>query len=371
MIRHTQHMFRSGLMLLAGSGIALSSCSDREAESAPAVPPAVIFNLPEAGETPFRSFPGEVTSEDALSLSFEVAGRLIDFPVYDGKVVAAGDRIAALDPADFQAAVDAAQARFQAAEQEFVRATTLRQRDVIAQSELDQRREAVDVAQADLRTARRSLDETLLSAPFKGRVARRFVRNHQNVSAREPVVLLQNTAVLDVEVQIPEALMARIDAQTTAAQASALVEASVEFAAVPGERFPLTLRSFATQANPSSRTFPVSFVLHPPGDRNILPGMTCTVNLRFRNPDGTPVAQPGIFEIPARALLTAEGQTWVWRWDEVTGAVSRVPVELVAFTGDFVQVRADELQQGDAVVASGVRFLSEGGRVRRMEGRQL
>jgi membrane fusion protein, multidrug efflux system len=360
----------SPILTAVGLAICTVGCSKEKEETVTITPPAVIFSLPAPGEAPFRNFPGEVTSEDNLRISFEVPGRLVHFPVYDGKVVEAGDLIGRLDQADFRAAFDAAQARATSAQQEFDRATTLRQRNVISQSELDQRREALDVTQADLRTAQRALTDTQLFAPIKGRISRRFVRNHQNIQAREPVVLLQNISTLDIEVQIPEALMASISANTTAAEANKLVEAEVEFAAVPGDRFPLTLRSFSTQANPSSRTFPVTFVLRPPADRNILPGMTCTVGLRFRNPDGTPVVQAGIFQIPVRALLTAEGKPWVWRWDAKTGNVSRLPVEMVALTGEYVQVRAEGLKAGDELVASGVRFLSEGDTVSRMESRQ-
>jgi len=347
-----------------------AGCSEKKEERIPAVPPVLVFTLPEADAVPFRSFPGEVTAQDNVRLSFDVAGRLVDFPVYDGKVVTQGELIGQLEQGDFRAALDAAQATFNTAQQEFERNRTLRQRNVIAQNELDRHREAYDRADASLRTAQKAFNDTRLFAPIKGRVSQRFVRNFQNVQAREPVVLLQNIATLDIDVQIPETVMAGVRRNTTASEAHDQVEASVEFAAVPGERFPLTLRSFATQANPSSRTFLVSFMLRPPEDRNILPGMTCTVFLRFRGADGTPVAQPGLFQIPVRALVTAEGKTSVWRWDAATGKVARVPVEMVSLVGETIQIRSEGLKPGDELVSSGVRFLSEGMAVQRLETRK-
>jgi multidrug efflux system membrane fusion protein len=350
--------------------LAAGGCSEKKEERVVAVPPVLIFTLPEADGAPFRSFPGEVTAQDNVRLSFDVAGRLVDFPVYDGKVVAQGELIGQLEQGDFRAALDAAQATFNTAQQEFERNRTLRQRNVIAQNEFDRHREAFERADAALRTARKAFEDTRLFAPIKGRVSQRFVRNFQNVQAREPVVLLQNIETLDVDVQVPEAVMASVRRGTTAAQAHDLVEASVEFAAVPGERFPLTLRSFATQANPSSRTFLVSFRFRPPEDRNILPGMTCTVFLRFRHADGTPVVPAGLFQIPVRALATAEGKAFVWRWDAATGRVARVPVEMGTLTGETIQVRSDDLKAGDELVSSGVRFLSEGMTVQRLETRK-
>lgn len=360
---------RGSTALFAGITLFAAGCS-KPKETVAATPPVKIFQLPASHEAPFRSFPGEVSALENARLSFDVSGRLTDFPVYDGRIVQAGDLIGRLDQGDFRAALDSARARFTAAQQEFERAKTLRQRNVIAQNELDRHREARDVSEAALRTAQKALDDTQLFAPFKGRISERLVRNFQNVRAQEPVVLLQNVTSLEIDVQIPESLMALVNRDTSAAEARKLVEARAEFAALPGEQFPITLRSFATRANPSSRTFLVSFDLTPPDDRNILPGMTSTVQLRFRNPNGTPIIEPGIYEIPVRALGTDAGQTWVWRWNAQTGIVSRVPVEMLGLVGEFVQIRAIDLKPGDELVASGVRFLSEGATVRRLETRQ-
>ncbi|QIF02420.1 efflux RND transporter periplasmic adaptor subunit [Roseimicrobium sp. ORNL1] len=359
---------RLPLLLAAGFTLFVVGCSDEPEERKPATPPVTIFSLPEVGEAPFRSFPGEVTAEHNVNLSFDVGGRLVDFPVYDGKVVKPGDLIGQLDQNDFRAALDSVQASFRAARQEYDRGRGLLERRAVSQSEVDRLREAFEVVEASQRAAQKAFDDTKLFAPIKGRISRRFVRNFQNVQAREPVVLLQDISTLEVDVQVPEAHFAMLDRNVTAGELSKRIEGSVEFPAIPGERFPLTLRSFATQANPSSRTFLVSFVLRPPEDRNILPGMTCTVHLRFRKEDGSPLVQPGLFQIPVRALLTAEGKTWVWRWDAATGKVERVPVEVATLAGDSVQIRSEGLKLGDDLVSSGVRFLSAGMTVRRLEG---
>lgn len=362
-LRASTHLIFIALALFSG-------CTKQKKESAPATPPVRIFTLPEPGESPFRSFPGEVTAGQNVRLSFDVSGRLIDFPVYDGKLVMPGDLVGQLDPADFRASLDAALTTFHTAEQEFQRQRQLRERQVISESEFDRHRETFERAEADLRTAQKAFDDTKLSAPIKGRVSRRFVRNFQNVPAGEPVILLQDVSSLDVDIHVPESLMTRIGPGASAADVASLVEGEAEFGAIPGERFPLTLRSFATQAHPSSRTFLVSFRLRPPEDRNILPGMTSNVHVRFKNPDGTPLSNEGLHEIPLSALATIDGGTWVWKWDSHSGKVARIPVEMVSLAGGSVQVRSSELKANDEIVASGVRFLSDGMEVRRMESAQ-
>lgn len=345
----------------------LPGCSGEHEKAVEAVPPVHVFELNPPASAAFRSFPGEVAAMANGRLSFDVSGRLIDFPVYDGKVVEAGALIGRLDASDFQAQFDTARARFIAARDEFARQTTLRDRRVIAQNEWDRQREAFEVAEAALRTAQKALEDTELFAPFKGRVAHRFVRNFQNVQARELVVLLQDVSTLKVDVQIPESSMSRVPRNATVEQVRPLLEAKAEFAAMPGQFFDLTLDSFSTRASTASRTFLVSFVFNPPEDSNILPGMTCNVFVRFREDGSAPPAAEAGFVVPVRAILAADGKSWVWKWNAADGSVARVSVELGGPVGDGILIRSPGLVSGDLLVASGVRFLSEGSRVRRLE----
>ena len=90
--------------------------------------------LPHRGQhrrSPFRSFPGEVVSPRTGRLSFEVSGRLIEFPIQNGQLVKKGDLIGQLDTADFIAARDSAQASFDAAKINFERNEGLQQRGAV------------------------------------------------------------------------------------------------------------------------------------------------------------------------------------------------------------------------------------------------
>lgn len=331
-----------------------------------AVPPVRIVELAPPAAASFRSFPGEVAAVANGRLSFDVGGRLVEFPVYDGKILEAGALVGRLDPTDFEAQFATASSRFQTARDELARQQQLFDRRVIARAELDRHREAFDVAEANLRTAQKALDDTVLTAPFRGRVAHRFVRNFQNVQPRELVVLLQDVSRLKVDIQLPESSVSRAAAGATAAELRSLVEAKAEFASLPGRLFDLTLDSFATRANPASRTFPVSFVFDPPDDASVLPGMTCNVLVRFKN-EAQAAARTTEFLVPAVAVATSGGSAAVWKWDASSGRVTRVAVELVGPSGESLRIRSQGLAPGDRIAASGVRFLSEGMTVRALE----
>jgi multidrug efflux pump subunit AcrA (membrane-fusion protein) len=153
----------------------------------------------------------------------------------------------------------------------------------------------------------------------------------------------------------------------TAENAREKLEAKVEFPAIPGRTFDLELKSFGTEASRSARTFLVTFNLYPPEGQNILPGMTCTVLLRLKRTPSANASEESLFQIPLRAVSTSDGKSSLWKLDPKALTVSQVPIELRQITGQTVNVVGATLAPGDEIVISGVRFLSEGMTVQRMQ----
>lgn len=328
--------------------------------------PLVRTLVVESGQTDsFRRFPGEVSALQTSEMSFDVPGRLIERPATQGLVVAAGELLARLDAENFETRLSSATARLNNAREELERRKQLHRRGVIAVSELEQFQTQFEVAEAEQREAQRALDDTRLVAPFDGRVARTLVNNFQNVQAKQPVLVFQNISELEVDIEVPERLMSLAGQGVTAESARDLLEGRVEFSAIPGQTFPLQLKSFSTEATPAARTFRVTFTLHPPPGSNVLPGMTCTVLLR-RTGGEQAQQEPGLFEVPVQSVSTTEGGSAVWKVSPGDSTVRRVPVELLEPVGQSLRIRSNGLNSGDEIVVSGVRFLSEGAQITRM-----
>jgi multidrug efflux system membrane fusion protein len=347
-----------------------ASCS-KEEERPVVAQPVRLFVLQDGHEAPFRSFPGEVVSPRTGRLSFEVSGRLIEFPIQNGQLVKKGELIGQLDTADFIAARDSAQASFDAAKSNFERNQALQQRGAVAIAVVDRARQELDMADASLRTALRALDETRLLAPFDGRIAERIARELQNVRAQEQVAILEDISSLEIEINIPERDMMIGSRGLTVDEAREMLEAKVEFSSMPDQRLDLDLKTFSTRANPVSRTFLVSFAFEPPPDQNILPGMTGSVLIR-RTPETAADAagDKAVRMVPVEAITTHSGASTIWRLDPESMTVSAVPVEISSIKGGAALIRAEQLANGDEIVASGARFLAEGTPVSRMEPRK-
>ncbi len=355
--------FRRAL-LLSASPLLLAGCPAPD-QPAPAVPPVQTLVLQQSVAQNFRRFPGEVVALRTTQMSFDVAGRMIERPATQGMTAARGELLARLDPENFEARLASANARLVNARDELARRRQLRERGVISATEFDQFTTEFQVAEAAQREAQRALDDTRMVAPFDGRVARTLLNVGTSVQPKQPVLVFQDISRLEVDIEVPEQSMTLVAQGITAENARGMLEAQVEFPAMPGRRFDLSLKSFSTEATAAARTFRVTFDLEPPADANILPGVTCTVLLRARGTEEQ-VVEEGVFEVPAQAVGTVEGAPVIWRLDTEALTVSSIPVELLGPAGHSMRLRSTALKPGDEIAVSGVRFLSEGMKVGRM-----
>jgi len=146
------------------------------------------------------------------------------------------------------------------------------------------------------------------------------------------------------------------------------VAAFAQFADMPERRFPVTLKSYATEADPTTQTYEVVLALksRPPG-LTLLPGMSVTV-LPFAPTAAKSGPAGSALSIPLTAVVSdATGGTFVW----VVGAggqVTRSNVVLGDIRGGDVTV-ASGLNAGERIVTAGVSALREGMKVRPLDAR--
>lgn len=178
-------------LTLSVTVLAAASCGggDSGQEREIAVRPVKIVTLSPASDLQTSRYPAVVSAGRFSEVSFQVGG-LIKEIVVDAQEVAAGDLIARLDQRDFESQVAAARSQFQDAEDEYQRALRLAPEEAIARSVLEQRESQRDVARAQLDTAEKALEDTVLRAPFAGAVAQVPVRERQNVDAGQLVATL-------------------------------------------------------------------------------------------------------------------------------------------------------------------------------------
>ena len=349
-----------GLALMGGAGYAVFFVDWRT--EVPPEPPVirplktVLIGAPHAAAG--RKYPGRVQPNQQVDLAFQVAGPLIEFPVRNGQEVVAGELIARIDPRDFENDLAAARAEFAEAKALYQRMERLYQDGSASQVEYEREKKNYEVKEAAAKQAEKDLDDTNLRAPFAGRIANTLVENYQNVRAKQPVVSLQDISSVEIEVNVPEQRIAVAKEDREAYRFVAT------FDYLPGREFEVTLLEFATEADPATQTYAVTFAMPSPEDLNIFPGMTATVESFDRSP---PEGQRAAFAVPIDAVpVDGRGQHYVWvvrSAEDGTGAVHRVDVQVGEMVQDDILV-LDGLEQGQHIAAAGVHLLQEGQRVR-------
>ncbi len=336
----------------------LAGCGEQTQEVKPVVRPVKTMVIGGASSEFQRTFTARVRASDRVELAFQVPGRIIELPVKKGQQLKQGDLIGRLDQRDYKSNLKSAQAEFDTALANFKRGDELVEKGFISRTDYDRLRSRRDVTAADLDKAKKALEDTDLKAPFDGVVAQRFVENFTEVRAKQKIVSLQDTSLLELVIYVPEHIVAIM---REGGPRNAILYA--EFNAIPGEKFPLTVKEFSTQADATTQTFEYVLTMPRPEARNILPGMTANVHASRADIDES--QQAASFTIPAIAVFSDEksqSQVWIIKQPENTAHARRVTTGNLS-GNDQIEILAG-IESGEMIAIAGVSQLREGMRVR-------
>jgi membrane fusion protein, multidrug efflux system len=175
------------IVLLAAT---LSGCDDKPAQqAAPAPPPVTVAQPVKRMVTDWDEFTGRFDAVEEVQVRARVGGFVTGVEFRDGAIVNAGDLLYLIDPRPFEAVAEQAdgqlsdaRAKAELAKRELDRALTLIQSQNVAESTVDQRRQALQAAKAAqtqaeglLKAAQLNIEFTHVLAPISGRVSRHLV----------------------------------------------------------------------------------------------------------------------------------------------------------------------------------------------------
>ncbi|TNF99923.1 MAG: efflux RND transporter periplasmic adaptor subunit [Gammaproteobacteria bacterium] len=340
--------------------VMLSGCGKNEPqEVAEPIRPVKTVVIEALGGKKIREFPGLVGASQRAEMSFRVAGQLAELPVREGDQIESGQTIARLDETDFKIALNDSKATYDKALADFKRAKELLPQGHISRSDYDKIDAHHKTAKANLNLSRQNLNYTTLTAPFTGTVARRYVDNFEEVSAKQNIVLLQDTTSLDIRFDIPERLAIMIDPSRRGGESRNIF---AKFGAIKGKEFPLTFKEISTDADPQTRTYKVTFTMPQPEGFSVLPGMNTTVVADTSHLESSEQA----VLLPVSAVISdSNKQATVWLVDQETMTVHPHSVEAGSMQGNSITVTG--LKSGDRVVIAGVPFLRKGMKVSLLE----
>jgi RND family efflux transporter MFP subunit len=309
------------------------------------IPPADttdVFVVREQEAAIAEPVPASVEAKEATIISSRLMARITSIAVRAGDYVEQGQLLLELEKTDLLARaqqaserIRAIEARLTEARQNLVRAEELHRRGLIAVADRDAARADAASLEADLASARQSLEEaeaavgfSEIRSPIAGRVVDRFAEPGDTASPGQKLISLYNPFSLRVEARVRERLALAL------APGQAL---EVELPAT-GQRFTGRIEEIVPAADPGSRSFLVKVIL--PNGRDLLPGMYARVDV----PAGTRKQ----LLIPADRVARVGQLDVVWVVEE--GVAARRFVRLGRSAGEGMVEVISGLDVGDRLL---------------------
>ncbi|MDD2553024.1 MAG: efflux RND transporter periplasmic adaptor subunit [Desulfotomaculaceae bacterium] len=349
--------------------LSLSGCGNKaEQETVQAdtitVETVVVENM---DITKYTGYAGTVKGSDEVAVMPDLPRRVTAVYVTEGQAVQQGQVIVSLDRSKLDAAVQQAEAAVAAARaaqaaNEVQKQTALDNYNRIKQLHTaaavsDQSLEAakaqydalntgaaeagVAQAQAALSLAQQNLADCEVTSPISGIVGRVDVAVGDTASMQSPVAIINNTADLEIEVNVSEADISFIQAGTTV---------QVRINAISEELLTGTIKSVASVADPVTRTYPVNVSLPNNDAAQVKSGMFAEVLLGTQH-------RTGVLGIPMVAVLPKSGENTVFVVNEENRGQA-VIVQTGLNDGIYVEITSG-LQAGQRVVTKGNTLIDE------------
>lgn len=300
---------------------------------------------------------GTVEARSDARLSAQTAGTIVRLAPL-GTFVRAGQVVAQLDATTTRAGRDqaaaalaAAQAQYDLAQDNFRRQEPLYRDSVISaleyenvRTQLSQAEAQVNQAKAALAQAEKQLANTTVTTPFAGTVEEHFAEEGEQVMPGSPVARVVSTEQVKVRAGVPERYAADITEGTPV---------TVSFNAYGGEARSGRISFAGAAINPQNRTFPVEVNLDNT-DRRLKPQMVAKMQIARSTLDGALV-------IPQAAVVRDEDGASVYIGREEGDALiaERRPVQLGPAYDGRVVVESG-LEEGALLVVLGQNTLTAG-----------
>jgi multidrug efflux system membrane fusion protein len=307
---------------------------------------------------------GTVQAFNTTTVRTQVSGRLIDVPYTEGQDVKAGDVLAVVDPALYQAAYD--QAVAQKAKDEALlanarldakryadlvktNAATTQQADTAKWTVLQDEAQ-VKLDQALIDNAKANLEWATIRAPIAGRTGIRLVDKGNLVSATDAtgIVVIAQMRPIAIVFTLPESTVAGVlDAQ----ERGPVPLQAVTGAGLLGEGKLLALDN---QIDQTTGTVKIKGIF--PNDKNRLwPGQFVNVKLKLKTLENAIV-------VPSVALQQGANGTYVYLvTPENTAKLTYVKV---VQEGEKQSVIGEGVAAGDTIITSGFASLQDGSKIR-------
>ena len=360
-----------GAALFAGAVAAIEFWPEAKVEAKPddSVRPVRSVVAEKGTRLPDLYLTRKVKADSDRTLCFKQSGRIQRIPVSAGQAIKKGDKLAWLDPLDFEKDLVKAEAAATRDRQTCERKREAAKKNAISKEELSQAETQLQLSEAQLALAKRALEDTVLLAPFDGTVAEVPASELDMVTPASKIVLVHDLSKIKIDVIFPETLaIAAKKIRAADGKREVCVAANVYFDSVPERLFPVKFVEYVSNADSKTQTYVATYVMDAPDDLMVLPGMSATLFVRGEDYRFDSKVLEDSVRLPESAVAAAPDGTFeVWALEPSAEkdifVAHRRSVELASRNGGAVTVMKG-VNPGERIATAGCSQLTEGRKVR-------
>lgn len=290
---------------------------------------------------------GSARANEAVDITAKVSNRVAAISFREGQQVRAGDVLVEFDSEQARANLAEAEAALRDSRSQFDRSRELFETRALSEAQLDQLQATLSMNEARVAGARAQFNDTVIRAPFAGRVGLRNVSVGSFVSPSTVITTLDDTSVIKLDFSVPEALLAQVREG---------LEIRARTTAYADETFTGKVSSIDSRLDPVSRAVLVRARIDN-RDGRLKPGMLMTVTLVR--------ADASALLIPEQALVPQGDRKFVF----TVRADKAVQTEVVTGRRRPGEVEIlDGLVEGDVIIVEGTQKVRDGFPVRPLPG---
>ena len=285
---------------------------------------------------------GTARASESIDVTAKVSNLVTAIRFTEGQQVRKGDVLVELDGAQARADLAVADAALKESASQLQRSRELYETKVLSDQQIEQIESTYSANVARVAAARSRLSDTIIRAPFDGRVGLRRASVGGLVAPGTVITTLDDTSTIKLDFTVPERVVAAMKPGLT------LEARSVAY---PDRVFEGKVASVDSRVDPNTRSVIVR-ALVPNGEGLLKPGMFLNVHLSRGTAD--------VLVVPEESLVPEQGDVFVYVVQD--GKASKRRIQTGQRAVGTVQV-TDGLQAGEIVVTEGTQKLRDGASV--------
>jgi len=280
----------------------------------------------------------------SANLSPDESGKVKKFLKDKGSFVKEGEVVVVLDNDVLKASLDAAEAQWKKAENNFTRQEQIFKENVISEQQYLNAKYERDAAKANYDLIKARYERTFIKAPFSGIVDKKIVEIGETVMPGTPVVSLVSIYRIKVEAGVPENYVNEVNRGDSV---------KVVFKDLGGTEYHEILNYVGNTISTNNRTFPIEIHINN-SDGKIKPELSARIYIQRKKYENAII-------IPEETITKTDAGYVVYV--EENGVAKIRNIEIINRSDNKVAVKSG-VKEGDKLITVGFQNLVDGTKVK-------